>query len=690
MKKLRPVLLFAFLSVASFAFSQLAPFASPSAPQPAQVITLGSSAVILSGPWKFSPGDSPWVNGSLLWAQSGFDDSRWASMDLTPVAGSRDVQFATSGFVPGWTRRGFPNLVGYAWYRLRIRVEGRQPLWLEMPIDVDDGYQVYVNGQYIGEFGEFHPGGVTLYYGRPVALHLPSPGPGGEAVIALRFYMSAVSPFRWPDAGGPHFPPILGSALTVSLLHKSDKDAVLLGDFGGLLAVLFCLLATPLALWAAVANRQDHAWLWLFLALASELGAVGSAALGKLGPHVSMWAGEFWSLVVFASALQLCWILFWWSWFGLRNQRWIVRIACVLTALYAITSFCFESPTLDLHFAGPALLRACSMVLPSMSLALAALLLVVLFEGFRRDRTAALLATAPILLLGFSSFYVPLLVAFRIANGVHFDNIGITYSDLTAIAMLLIVGALSLRRFLSNRDRELIERESIARDLEQAQQLQQRVLVPEEIRSPGFKIETAYHPAQTVGGDFFQTLAGPDGSLLIVIGDVSGKGVSAAMLVAVMVGAIRNQVESSFDPASMLATLNRRLVGRSGGHFATCLAAQIHPNGQMCIANAGHLPPYLNGKEMDIEGSLPLGAVSQVDYPIHVFTLQPGDHLTFMTDGVVEATNAARELFGFDRTRSISNQPAAVVADQARAFGQEDDITVLSVEFSGVADPAVA
>jgi serine phosphatase RsbU (regulator of sigma subunit) len=181
----------------------------------------------------------------------------------------------------------------------------------------------------------------------------------------------------------------------------------------------------------------------------------------------------------------------------------------------------------------------------------------------------------------------------------------------------------------------------------------------------------------------FQTLAKPDGSLLVVIGDVSGKGVSAAMLVAVLVGAIRNQAEYSFDPVAMLTMLNRRLLGRSGGHFATCLAAEILPDGTMRVANAGHLPPYRNGKEMDLEGSLPLGLSGDAVSAALTFTLEPGDHITFLTDGVVEAMNSANELFGFARAQQISGKPAGSIAQQAQEFGQNDDITVLSVEFSG-------
>ena len=103
-------LLVAFLLVSS-SFTTLA---QPAPAAPAQVVTLGNSAVALPGPWRFSPGDSPWVDGAPVWAQPGFDDAQWAAMDLAPKAGSVDLITGTSGFVPGWTARGYPELSGYA------------------------------------------------------------------------------------------------------------------------------------------------------------------------------------------------------------------------------------------------------------------------------------------------------------------------------------------------------------------------------------------------------------------------------------------------------------------------------------------------------------------------------------------------------------------------------------------------
>ena len=189
-----------------------------------------------------------------------------------------------------------------------------------------------------------------------------------------------------------------------------------------------------------------------------------------------------------------------------------------------------------------------------------------------------------------------------------------------------------------------------------------------------------YQPAQQVGGDFFQIMPAPEGALLVVVGDVAGKGLPAAMLVSVLVGAIRGVAEYTTDPAELLANLNERLVGRGGGSFSTALVAHIAADGRVKVANAGHLPPYLDGKEVELPGALPLGVHNGARYQPTEFRFAPGERLTFYSDGVVEAQNQEGELFGFERGRELSTQPAAAIVNAARLFGQQDDITVVTIE----------
>jgi hypothetical protein len=209
----------------------------------------------------------------------------------------------------------------------------------------------------------------------------------------------------------------------------------------------------------------------------------------------------------------------------------------------------------------------------------------------------------------------------------------------------------------------------------------QQVILPERAEAvPGFKVESVYQPSRQVGGDFFQVLPTGQGGLLVVVGDVAGKGLPAAMLVSVLIGAIRGVAEYTKNPVELLARLNERLIGRTQGGFSTALAARIEADGSVTIANAGHLSPYLDGKEVELHGALPLGVVENATYQVTHFQLPEGSRLTFYSDGVVEAQNQKGELFGFERGRAISVQPAAAIVQTATQFGQEDDITVVTIE----------
>src|SRR6185437_5088897 len=210
-----------------------------------------------------------------------------------------------------------------------------------------------------------------------------------------------------------------------------------------------------------------------------------------------------------------------------------------------------------------------------------------------------------------------------------------------------------------------------------AQELQQ-LLIPESLPTVrGMTISSAYRPAEEVGGDFFQLIPLDGDSALVILGDVSGKGLHAAMTVALIVGALRSIVEMTSDPAQILAALNRRLHGRLRNGFATCLVLRLEGDGECVVANAGHLPPYVNGDELEVPSALPLGLLAEEEYERRRFRMAPGDRLTLYTDGLLEARNSAGELFGFSRIADLLGQApdARDIADVAQQFGQEDDIT---------------
>ena len=166
---------------------------------------------------------------------------------------------------------------------------------------------------------------------------------------------------------------------------------------------------------------------------------------------------------------------------------------------------------------------------------------------------------------------------------------------------------------------------------------------------------------------------------MIAVGDVSGKGLKAAMTGVLAIGALRTLAYDGIGPAAILMRLNAELVRASNGGFVTCFCGVLDASGNLGYANAGHVAPFCNGREIEIAGSLPLGIDPNTAYEERTLALEPGDRLTLLSDGVVEAQSASGELFGFERTCQISTQTAQSIAEQAQRFGQTDDITVLTL-----------
>ena len=247
---------------------------------------------------------------------------------------------------------------------------------------------------------------------------------------------------------------------------------------------------------------------------------------------------------------------------------------------------------------------------------------------------------------------------------IHFASIA-DFTGIFVIVLIIFVRFLRVQR----------DQERASGELAAARSVQELMIPREKLDTPGFEVDSIYNPATEVGGDFFHVQPLKDGGLLVVVGDVAGKGLKAAMTVSMVMGALRRIPETS--PARILESLNRVLDGSDS--LTTCQAAWFGPNGEVVMANAGHLPPYLNSQEVKIPGSLPLGVLNEVHYEEIRLYLHPGDRILLLSDGVVEARHPSGELFGFDRVHNLSNQSAYYIADAAKAFGQEDDITVLTV-----------
>jgi len=626
-------------------------------------VELGESTVELAGPWRFRTGDD------LAWAQPDFDDSAWEAVDLTP---------GSNGLARGWTARGHAGYSGYAWYRLQVDVAGaNRSLALKMPDYFDDAYQVYVNGQRIGEFGKFNDHHVTAYSGLPTAFRLPKGVRDGRVTIAIRMWMDSATPFNSADAGGLHQPPELGYASVISTQVRLDWDEI--GHYvgSGFLEMLILIMALLMALTLFWLDRNERSYLWL--ALVCEATLLGNAVV--LLVNFTTWIGLTSSVIltdVIATPLRIgLWVLFWGYWFGLERIRALHRAVWPLVAVLAIGTAMLRPPLYGAHIPVHAAIYLEPFLL-AVKLGLGVLLLIVAYLGFRRNRGEGMMAAIAVLLAVIANYNheLPLI---HVKSTVTILGFTISLGSLSTILSLLIITVMLLRRFITAQR----AKEQWKLEIAQARHIQQ-VLIPNELPHLNeLHVDSEYRPVREVGGDFFQIVPNKkDGTSLIVFGDVTGKGLQAGMLVALIVGAIRSAAQHDNDPQHMLEVLNEQLVERESAS-ATCMILRFSPGGAVNLANAGQLPPYLNGIEMQIEGALPLGVVSGMDFPVTSFNLEPGDSLLMMSDGVVEAQNEQGELFGFDRIEQMLRNPNTTtgeIATAAQKFGQTDDILVLRVE----------
>jgi hypothetical protein len=373
------------------------------------------------------------------------------------------------------------------------------------------------------------------------------------------------------------------------------------------------------------------------------------------------------------------WLMVWRVWFRLRRPTWVPWLVLALLPVLMLSSAIGQN--LFFVLVQPGTENVFHIISLVVRLALAALLLWTVFQAIIEQGLEGWVAVPAILLAGIAEFSAELGYFHIIPT---FFPLGFQFST-RQLANLFLVFALSLlllRRLIKSIRRQ----RQIALDVKSAQEVQQVILPEDHTSLPGFEVESEYRPALEVGGDFFQVIPNSvDGSLLIVAGDVAGKGLKAGMLVALLVGAIRTVVQFKADPAVLLDALNKRLIGR-GDAFATCLALRIDVDGSVTLVNAGHLAPYLNGKALSLEGSLPLGMLDKPEFSLLRFELHPADRLMLLSDGVAEATDPEGRLFGFDRVQELlrSTTSAAEIANAAQAFGQQDDISVISVTRTGV------
>jgi len=640
----------------------------PAHAAPPLVLTdLGRATIPLDGAWQFHSGDN------LAWAQPAFDDSAWE-----PIRTGKT-----------WEEQGHYGLTGFAWYRLRVSIPAsasQLPLMLYLP-GVNSACEIYWNGRRIGSIGRVPPNPVWYLWRDRVPAIAKLDG-STEGVLALRVWKAPIVYLNSPYEGGVVQVPQIGSAEAIAALSAAHAAATSNSLWFTRALDLMFLCVGMLALFTALRDRRFKALVWLAVVMCfpTELYVVTSMpgflsfrwSYALIGPVIALNNLALWTLLLHLLGLNS----------ARRLARWTRTIA--LTAI-GMTLLDTAFQLFDWTRSAGKLFLICDVV-STIPVELSEFWgLVILVVALRKHLDAARLTLAITGLLtsmvqafddvsslgarwthwtGADWLAAPLLVIG--GSTMHFRDI---LNTVFLISLLVVTGIAAIEQA---RRQSLIDQE-----LQSAQELQ-RLLVPTETpKVEGFTLSSAYRPAREVGGDFFQVIPLSGSDTLVVLGDVSGKGLPAAIAVAHLVGALHSSAEHGGNPDSLLTALNRRLYGRLGGGFATCIALRISDSGECQFASAGHLPPYRNTEELPVQPALPLGLLPDTEYESTTLKLAAGDVITLYTDGIVEAQKSGGKLFGFAALAHLlaSRPNAAAIADAAQTFGQEDDITVLSLGF---------
>ena len=255
--------------------------------------------------------------------------------------------------------------------------------------------------------------------------------------------------------------------------------------------------------------------------------------------------------------------------------------------------------------------------------------------------------------------------------------------------------AVRVAQLVREQEAEVRQRERIEQELRVAQLIQQQFLPQELPNLPGWRVGAYYGPAREVGGDFYDFIQLPDDQVGIVVGDVTDKGVPAALVMATTHSILRAEAPRLIAPSDVLTRVNELLVDEMPAHmFVTCLYAVLNPaTGRLRYANAGHNVPYVSTEagvtELRATG-MPLGLLPGMEYEEKEATLAPGEIVLLHSDGLAEAHNPEREMFGFPRVAALTGEASdgEVLIDRllkelqeftGPGLEQEDDITLVTL-----------
>ncbi len=599
-----------------------------------------SGTVDLSGEqWLSHEGDD------VAWAQSGFDDAQWQTVELDELGAAKR---------------------GWRWYRLHVKLGSARPHEHLLIVGGEGVYAAYVNGRAVEDVR------LRRWYElrRPVEAVIPLRDDATEVTIALRTHTTQVYTL-W------HLPLFLTVALGTADAIENDRatfESQRMYQALPTIAINFMLILVgfgAFALYRSQPDRTEYLWLGLYLFLIGLSNGLLNAAADGVLPLV--WNNLLGDPLVFVVTVMQ--IQFTFSFAG----RQVTRVWQIYRALLIAALFLSASVWLGWLSITPYILIEALAILPA-----ALILPVLLFLWYRRgNREAGWLvlpsllpaATAALYNVGTAALFTGWKSIEVLTDPIALGPVAVQIADVGDFLFALAIAVVMFFRFTR------VSREQMrgAAELEAAREIQRR-LVPAQLPAvAGYALAAAYYPAQEVGGDFYQVLLQKDGASLVVLGDVSGKGLKAAMTSTLALGALRALGDEGLGPAAVLHRLNRQVAETSEGGFITCVCIRLAEDGAVTLANAGHLSPYRNGEELVLAPDLPLGIVAECAYAEITVHLDEGEQLTLLSDGVVEARAVDGALLGFDRTRALSGGTAEAIGMEARRFGQEDDITVLTV-----------
>jgi Stage II sporulation protein E (SpoIIE) len=637
---------------------------------------LGKGSAQIDGPWQFQLGDDP------TWASPIIDDSHWEQLTTDQP----------------WGAQGHYAVEGFGWYRRHIALTpapDASPDFAMLIPGVDDAYEIYWNGELVGHNGKMPPN-PDWYPSQPPQTY--GLGPIRSGVLAIRVWKSPLASEDPGELGGFEAVPEIGSPQAIA----ARKAAI---DFQWLRSRQFTFGLT--SLYALVGLFSLLAWLrdrkqWLLFCMAgySLTPILGQILTGFRIPWSAGIAGGVLEPVLMIQDISLWYLLLWIL--KLNDDRALVRLTRWISLTFAVTFFLdgvvgMVWGQFPAHF-----LQITDAILTALftPLEIYPLILVIAAIWKRNRLDSARWIVAICAFLTEMSFVIrnAALQGIRYTHWTMGNKLtaplftlngnSITPRNVGDTLLLLSIVYAVYRYSIENRRQQA----ALEQEFKNAREVQQ-ILVPEALPSlPGFAVTSAYRPAQEVGGDFFQIIPLDNGSTLVILGDVSGKGLKAAMAVSLIVGAARMVADYTSSPAEILAGLNRRLHGRLQGGFATAIALRLDRDGTCAISSAGHPAPFFNQHEMILPGALPLGIEPNADYEETTLNLRVGDHFALYTDGLLEARSQTGELYSFERLETLfATNPNAAQATQAAVnFGQDDDITVLTLTRLATAEESSA